>query len=480
MSKYKNKIVIIGLGPAGLAAAYDLLKTDTHVVCIEKKEYVGGLAKTLQFGDFKTDIGPHRFFSKNEDINNFIKFLLKERLIEVNRKTRLYINKKSFIYPLCLKDILQNINFLKFLEFMYSYIYEKIKWVFLKRRPFISFEQKIIFKFGKSLARFNILNYTEKIWGMPPAEISPDWADQRLEGLSLTALIKNILVDSQDCPKSLKSKFYYPELGSGLLYEVIEKEILKSNHCILKTGSFPLKIVHDGNVITKVLIHNGNDVLVYFPGHVISSIPITEFINLLEPKAPEEILRCADNLKFRSHLSLFITLNTASVFRDHWIYFPDKKIPFGRIMEPKNFSTLMSPKDKTSLLVEFFCWENDRIWNLNRRELFELAMPWLERLGFIKREDVVNYYIHKENHAYPVYTIDYKLHLEKIKTYLHRFINLQCIGRCGSFKYNNQDHALEMGRLAAKSIIEGRPCHEEIAKVALENEYFEKSNSNLG
>jgi len=189
-------------------------------------------------------------------------------------------------------------------------------------------------------------------------------------------------------------------------------------------------------------------------------------------KAPNEVLEAIRNLKFRSHVSLFITLNKPSVSSDQWIYFPEKEKPFGRIMEPKNFSKKMSPLDKTSLFIEFFCWENDKIWNASKEELFELSIEWLEKLGFIKREEVIDYFVHKEKYAYPVYDLNYKENLRKVKSYLRRFRNLQLIGRTGCFRYNNLDHALEMGILAARSIIEGKQYN--IEEVGAEQEYFER------
>jgi len=172
-------------------------------------------------------------------------------------------------------------------------------------------------------------------------------------------------------------------------------------------------------------------------------------------------------LKFRSHISLFITIDKPSIFPDQWIYFPDKDIPFGRIMEPKNFSKKMSPDKKTSLLIEFFCWENGKIWDSSKEDLVEISVKWLEKFNFIKKSEVIDSFIHKEKYAYPVYDLDYKENLGKIKNYLNRFDNLQLIGR-----YNNQDHALEMGILAARTIIEGKKYN--IENVGAEQEYFEK------
>ena len=317
-----------------------------------------------------------------------------------------------------------------------------------------------------------MLNYTEKVWGLPCSEISPDWSKQRIKGLSLKEVIKKAVIKSKGGPKTLVDQFYYPDLGTGLIYENIKERILSELGGVLRLNSYPVKIIHDDTKITEVVVNIEGNNQVIKPKHVISSIPITEFVNLLEPKAPNEVLEAAKNLKFRSHVSLFITVNKPSVFPDQWIYFPDKEIHFGWIMEPKNFSKKMSPADKTSLLVEFFCWENDKIWNASKDELFELSIKWLEKLGFIRREEVIDYFVHKEKYAYPVYDLNYKEKSGIVKSYLRQFRNLQLIGRAGCFRYNNQDHALEMGILAARSIIEGKRYN--IEEVGAEQEYFER------
>jgi protoporphyrinogen oxidase len=317
-----------------------------------------------------------------------------------------------------------------------------------------------------------MLNYTEKIWGLPCSEISPDWSKQRIKGLSLKEVIKKALIKSKEGPKTLVDQFYYPDLGTGLIYEKIKERALNEGDGVLRLNSYPVEILHNDDEITGAVVNINDDNQLIKPEYVISSIPITEFVNLLEPRAPNDVLQAVKNLRFRSHVSLFITLNKPSVFPDQWIYFPAKEIPFGRIMEPKNFSKKMAPPDKTSLLIEFFCWEDDKIWNASKEELFELSIEWLEKFGFIKRDEVIDSFIHKEKYAYPVYDLSYKKHLGKIKDYLRQFRNLQLIGRAGSFRYNNQDHALEMGILTARSIIEGKQYN--LEEVGAEQEYFER------
>jgi protoporphyrinogen oxidase len=169
---------------------------------------------------------------------------------------------------------------------------------------------------------------------------------------------------------------------------------------------------------------------------------------------------------------LFITINKPSVMKDQWIYFPNPEIPFARISEMKNFSKKMSPLDKTSLFIEFFCWEGDEVWNKSKEELFELTISHLEKLDFLKRDEVIDIYHIKQKNSYPVYDLTYKEHLEIVKNYLNSFVNLIYIGRPGRFRYTNQDHSLEMGILAARSVIEGKSY--DIENIGKEKEYFEK------
>jgi len=462
-------ILILGAGPAGMACAFELHKEGKSIDIIEKNSKIGGLARTLQFGDFRTDIGPHRFFSQNPYLYQFIEDLLGERWIRVNRLTRFYIDGKFLLYPIEIKDALLSVGPYKAFRILLDYFYEKTKGVFSHEKS-SNFERFIISEFGRTLAEINMLNYTEKIWGIPCSQISTDWAKQRIKGLSLLSLIKKTFARSKAGPKTLVDQFYYPDIGSGLVYMKMKERMREERVCI-KTESFPRRIVHDSKRIVEVVVREGDREVSYQPEHVVSSIPITELVLLMNPKPPAEVLEAAGRLLFRSHLSLFITLNKPHVFKDQWIYLPDRGIPFGRIMEPRNFSAKMSPENRTSLLLEFFCWENDSIWNADRDELFRIAAPWLEKLGFIKRGEVIDTYIHREKYAYPVYEINYKGSLEKVRQYL-AFENLLCIGRGGLFKYNNIDHALEMGILAARSLIEGKRYN--IEDVGAEQSYFER------
>ncbi|OGH79001.1 MAG: hypothetical protein A3G08_03420 [Candidatus Magasanikbacteria bacterium RIFCSPLOWO2_12_FULL_47_9b] len=468
-------IVILGAGPAGMAAAMTLSDAGKNAIVIEKDTQVGGLAKTLLFqeGDdlFRTDIGPHRFFSKNPFLYQFVENILHEQWVEVPRQTRQYIDGKFYAYPIIPLQALKNIGPLRACGMGFSYLKGAAEFGLFKK-PIRTFEDYIIRHFGKKLGSFNMLNYTEKIWGIPCAAIHPDWAKQRIKGLNVRSALKNAFKkNNKKQPKSLVDSFFYPQYGTGLIYETIQKKI-ETRGSTVYTKSTPAQIRHKNGTITEVIIETdrGGSMTVS-PAHLVNSIPIQQFISLLHPAAPEEIQHAANQLKWRSQVYLFITFNKPSIMRDNWIYFPDTHIPFGRISEMKNFSADMSPQDKTSLFIEFFVTKGNTLWNMENNALFSLTMDHLEKIGICSRTDVRAYYTFKKSHVYPVYDLTYKTHLETVTSYLDSLTNLYTIGRPGRFKYTNQDHSLEMGIAAAKSILENKKY--DLEHAGSEDDYFE-------
>jgi protoporphyrinogen oxidase len=269
--------------------------------------------------------------------------------------------------------------------------------------------------------------------------------------------------------------FYYPSNGTGTIYESIQRKVEKKNKIHLL--STPSRVEHNGKKIISVEISTEyGKSITKEPDWLLSSIPITEFVHLLHPQPPREVINASEKLRFRSQVFLFITIDKESVSPDQWIYFPPKEIPFGRISEMKNFSAKMSPPGKTSLMIEFFCWEGDATWEMEKEKLLALAMEWLEKLGLVKRQEVMDYFVHKQRNVYPVYDVGYEENLRVVKDYLNRLENLEYMGRPGRFKYTNQDHSLEMGILAARTIIEGKKY--DLDLVGSENEYFE--NGTIG
>ena len=469
----EEKILILGAGPAGLACAMELSKANLKSTIIEKEDSVGGLAKTLTFKEgkqtFRTDIGPHRFFSKNKYLYEFIEDLLGRDWIKVKRQTRQLIAGKFYDYPIKATQAFGNVGVKRAAIMGFSYFKGYIIYKVLGKK-IENFEDHTIANFGRALGEFNMLNYTEKVWGIPCNKIHPDWANQRIKGLNLVSAILNTVFKKKG-PKTLIDTFYYPKFGTGTIYETISKRILKKGSKIF-TNSTPIKINHKENRITTIDVKINGKTQSISPNKIVSSIPITHFVNMLSPTPPKEVINALAKMNWRAQIYLFITLNKEKVTDDNWIYFPEIEIPFGRIAEMKNFSKEMSPKNLTSLFLEFFVNEGDKMWNLSEQELFELSIKELEKLNLAKRNEVRRYYMLKRKNVYPVYDLEYKSNSKIVKDYLDKFENLYSIGRPGRFKYNNQDHSLEMGILAAKSITDNKKY--DIENVGEEQEYFEK------
>ncbi len=468
-----ESILILGGGPAGMAAAMELSRKDILSTVVEKADNVGGLAKTLEFqrpeGTYRTDIGPHRFFSKNKYLYDFIEDLLGEEWKTVNRLTRFYVDGKYYFYPIRLGNVLLQMGPLRACRVLTDFLYEKMRKT-VAPRAINSFEDYAVVNFGRSLAEFNMLNYTEKIWGIPCTKISKDWALQRIGGLSIGATLKKIIM-KKTAAKSLVDIFYYPENGSGTIYQAIVKRIREKGSTVM-TSSEPTKIRWEGKRVTGVDVKTADGTKTYAPKAAISSVSVTQVVKLFDPPAPVAVLEAAKALKFRSQVYLFLTVKRDRVSRDNWVYFPDKSIPFGRFSEMKNFSEKMCPVGYTSLFVEYFCFEGDDIWNKSKDDLYDLTITWLDKLGFLKREDVTGVEHLKQQYVYPIYDLTYREHLNTVMQWLDSFDNFYAIGRPGRFRYTNQDHSLEMGILAAQSVIDGR--RHEVEDVGAEKEYFER------
>ena len=469
MAQYVETL-ILGAGPAGMSCAMELHRAGRRATVVEKEAQVGGLAKTLQIGEFRTDIGPHRFYSKNKYLYDFIEDLLGEKWIQIPRFTRFYVEGKFYLYPVQIGNALKNMGWRTAFRVIRDYCWEQLRGAIGFGRAETNFEDYAVSKFGRELARFNMINYTEKIWGIPCKQISSDWASQRIAGLSLFSAVKAAFTKNPG-PRTLVDSFYYPELGTGLIYEAIAERISKGGSTLL-LRSTPMKVRHDGRSIVEVEVNHCGETVVFRPTYLVNSTPILKFVRMFDSPPPPDVLEACNQLDYRSQVYLFITLNKAQAIPDNWIYFPDKSIPFGRVSEMKNFSKRMAPEGNTSLLLEFFVFEGDDIWNMDREQLLARCMPHLERIGLLRRDEIIDTHLFRMSDVYPVYRIGYREHLDRIKKWLDGFENLLYIGRPGRFRYNNQDHSIEMGILSAQSILKG--CRMDIENVGAEREHFEK------
>ncbi len=458
-----GNVLILGAGPAGLSAASRLLNSNVNFSIIEKESTIGGLAKTIQYGLFSLDIGPHILCTRpyvydyNEKMYHFIKELLGDRLLhyeEVNRKylETVRVGEYEFDYPIQIRNALQNVGIVHALHVVYDYLFAMFQSTD-NLNGNSSFEQTITNQLGRSLADLFILKYSEKIWGLKCSELSADLAWRVGEFSILDVLIEQISNFWRNLYSQSGHPVCYPEQGIGLICEQIKANIEKANIGKIKTDSFPVRILHDNRRIEEVVVCEQGSVQSYYPSYLLSSIPLDKFIHLLDPRPPVKVIDSVLNLKHRSHLCLYLIVNKNRVLREHCIYYPDPKIPFARIMEQKNYSQKSCPDVMTALAIEFFCWYQDDLWNKDDTELFRIALPKLEELGIVKEGEIVDYFVHRERYAYPVYDLGYRDSLKSVMAYLDSLKNLKLIGRSGTFTYMGQYRAMEAGSNAADEIV---------------------------
>jgi protoporphyrinogen oxidase len=454
MQESNKKIGIIGAGPAGLTAAYQLAKAGVSVIVHEKDaQYVGGISRTEKYKGFHFDIGGHRFFSKSKEVEDFWTEILGDDLINRPRKSRIYYGGKFYSYPLKAFEALGNLGILTSAQCMLSYLQAKIAPI----KNVTNFEQWVSNAFGKKLFGIFFKTYTEKVWGMPCHEISADWAAQRIKGLSLGSAIYNALFSNSNknkgdkTIKTLIDTFRYPRKGPGMMWE----------RCVEKTEALGGKVLMNQNITSITQINNtwelqfadGTNV-VY--DYLISTMPLRELMQQLQKQIPSASVAAATSLQYRDFLTVVLMLEDENKFDDNWIYIHDSKVQVGRVQNFKSWSPEMVPDAKYACYgLEYFCFEGDGLWSMSNEDLIALAKKEMAQLGLINVEKVFDGYVVRQPKAYPVYNEAYQNNMQAIKKGLEQVQNLYVCGRNGMHKYNNQDHSMMTAMLAAKNIIAG-------------------------
>jgi protoporphyrinogen oxidase len=443
-----HPVIIIGAGPAGLTAAYQLVQQGIHPKVVEKGDKVGGIARTETYKGYRFDIGGHRFFTKVEPVKQLWQEVLGNDFIKVPRLSRIYYKGRFFNYPLNIGNTLFNLGIVESLLILLSYIKSQI-WP----NPIEeTFEQWVINRFGERLYRTFFKTYTEKVWGIPCNKIQAEWAAQRIKGLSLKSAVLNALFGSNNT-KTLIKEFDYPSLGPGMMWQRFQEAVESKGGTVdLNTGV--IQIQRQGSCIKSITVQRNGEVVQLSGDRFISSMPITALIHRLDPPAPDEVIQAANALSYRDFLIVALIVDQVDLFPDNWIYIHSPEAKVGRIQNFKNWSPEMVPDaSKTCLGMEYFCSQGDSIWEMSDTELIELATRELASLGLAKVGDVEDGVVIRQPKAYPVYDRDYRQHLEVIKDFLTTFENLQTIGRNGMHRYNNQDHAMLTGMLAVRNLL---------------------------
>ena len=445
--------VIIGGGPAGLTAAYELGKTNVHCVVLEKDLVLGGLARTVCYKGYLFDIGGHRFFTKVKAAEQMWNEVLGDDFVRCRRLSRIYYNKRFFHYPLQLLDTLFGLGLWNSTLILWSYL-----WAQLFPYPTEdTFEHWICNRFGTRLYRTFFKTYTEKVWGIPCNQIKAEWAAQRIKGLSLFEAVKHALLKSASRPKGATLKtlidaFHYPKKGPGMMWNSVGSLIEKHGNAIRLGADVEQINWSDSRVLSVRVNVNGHSELIGGT-QFLSSMPIQELIMRLNPPAPVAVLDAALGLSYRDFLTVALIVNKSELFPDNWIYIHDPAVKVGRIQNFKNWSADMVPDTtKTCLGLEYFCTVGDDLWKMSDEALVDLAKHEVQELGLVRSSDVEDGTVVRMPKAYPVYDTGFRERLHVVRAFLDRFTNLQVIGRNGMHKYNNQDHSMLTAMLAVKNI----------------------------
>jgi protoporphyrinogen oxidase len=461
-----TKAIIIGAGPAGLTAAYELVKAGGACTVIESGSIPGGLARTEQYKGYRFDIGGHRFFTKAGVIEDLWKELLGEEFLQRPRLSRIYYRGKFFKYPLEPVNALTGLGLWNSAACLFSYIGSRL----FPIRPELTFDSWVSNRFGRRLFKMFFESYTEKVWGIPCNRIQAEWAAQRIRGLDALTLIKHMLLpkptNKGEVVKTLIDAFHYPRFGPGMMWE----------HCTERIAGMG-GAVHFGEKVNRIRWEPGRVTAVeaagevYEGSHYLSTMPISDLIGALDPSPPEEVVRAATDFHYRDFMTVALILKRRDVFPDNWIYIHEPGVKVGRIQNFKNWSPEMVPEaEMTCLGLEYFCFGGDGLWSMPDQEMLTFAAKELECLGIAKASEVVDGAVVRTPKAYPVYDETHRRGIATIREFLKQIPNLQLAGRNGMHHYNNQDHSMLTGLLAARNML---GANYDLWKVNVDAEYHE-------
>ncbi len=517
----KKTAIIIGAGPAGLTAAYELLtRSDIHPIVLEKSAAMGGISRTVNYKGNRIDIGGHRFFSKSDRVMNWwlshmpidaaagtsgnqISYHGQSRKVDSStastedavmlirqRKSRIYFLRQFFDYPIRLSiQTLWKLGYIRSIKIALSYL----KSVLFPPKKVENLEDFFISRFGRELYLTFFKSYTEKVWGMPCAKISAEWGAQRIKGLSITKSLIHFLktatthkssdVGQKSTETSLIENFMYPKLGPGQLWELVADKIIAMGGEIIT--DFDVNHINcQGEKVTSIGGTDASGSQRDFLGdYFFSTMPIQELVRGLDVTVPAEVREISEGLQYRDFITVGLLASKLSVhdkaapnllIKDNWIYIQEPDVSAGRLQIFNNWSPfLLSDPNTVWIGVEYFCYDTDAIWKRPDDEVAALAKRELEQIGILKQSDVIDATVIRVPKTYPAYFGAYE-RFDELRQYLDGFPNLFLVGRNGMHKYNNQDHSMLTAMTAVDNILAGRAGKENIWAVNTEMEYHEE------
>src|SRR4051794_1708506 len=520
-----RRAVIIGAGPAGLTAAFELLtRTDIVPLVLEKSDYIGGISRTVRYKGNRIDIGGHRFFSKSDRVMKWWLNIMPMQAIDGqhahityqqqttavpahatpahpelddnvmlvrNRKSRIYFMRQFFSYPITLSgDTLSKLGLWKTLKIGFSYL----RALMFPIKPETNLEEFFINRFGRELYLTFFKSYTEKVWGIECKQISAEWGAQRIKGLSITKTITHILkkllpkkkdkdISQKDVETSLIEQFLYPKYGPGQMWEEVAGIVKKLGGEILMHWSVD-EIQHDGQGrITSVVAHNSETQETrHFEGdYFFSTMPVKELVAQMNPPAPAKIREISDGLMYRDFITVGVLCNkiklreaSGELVKDNWIYIQEPDVLVGRLQIFNNWSpSLVADPNHVWIGLEYFCNEGDSLWSRSEAELIQLAKDELASMNILDPENVIDATVIRVPKTYPAYFGSYD-RFPEIISWVNGFENLFLVGRNGMHKYNNQDHSMLTAMTAVDNIIAGVRSRDNLWALNTEQDYHEE------
>src|SRR6195952_1710082 len=457
--------VVIGGGPAGLSAGYLLAKAGRKVIVLEAEDQVGGLAKTVVDPDgYRFDLGGHRFFTKNKEVNDLWLEIMGDEFLLRPRMSRIFWRGKYLDYPLNGMDVIKKLGPWELLLCGLSYLWAAAT----PKGPEENFEQWVSNRFGKRLYTHFFKGYTEKVWGVSTTELRSEWAAQRIKGLSFFSAAKAAFFGNKGNEiKSLIDAFNYPRYGPGQMWEMMTERIEEMG------GEAPLECpatsieVEDGRVVRIDTPQGAIE-----PRGTISSLPLRHMVGLTSPGAPAEVQEAAQGLRYRDFMTVALILDGEDLFPDNWIYIHEDDVRVGRIQNYRSWSPWMVPDpDKACVGLEYFCFAGDDLWVMDDDALVALASEELEKLGLASQSKVERGFAIRVPKAYPIYDGDYAARVQVIRAWLDGIENLQQVGRNGLHRYNNSDHSMLTAMRAVDNLVAG--AEHDIWAVNAESVYHE-------
>ena len=522
MPESKRKALIIGAGPAGLTAAFELIeRTDVQPVVLEKSDSFGGISRTVRYKGNRMDIGGHRFFSKSDRVMDWWKRVMpvegdahriayqgktrevsgsgpidaknEDRVMLVrNRKSRIYFLRQFFEYPIQLTaDTLKKLGATRTVRIGMSYMSAMASQI----KPEKSLQDFFINRFGRELYLTFFKSYTEKVWGVPCDEISAEWGAQRIKGLSITKAIAHFVrkavaskpaadISQKGTETSLIEKFLYPKYGPGQLWEYVAEDVAQRG-AIVRKGLNVVKVHTDGwrvKAIDATDEATGQTERIE-ADYFFSTMPMKELVRALDCPVPANVREVSEGLIYRDFITVGVLLKKLRIkedsahggglLKDNWIYVQEPDVLVGRMQIFNNWSPyLVEDPDKVWIGLEYFCYETDDLWKLPDAEMIELASKEMEKIGIIDRADVLDACVIRVPKTYPAYFGAYE-RFDELKDWISKFENLFLVGRNGMHKYNNQDHSMLTAMTAVDNIISGRTDKHNLWAVNTEMEYHE-------